>query len=187
MKKKILFIFAFIALASGAYFAATNKEAFPNKSIPAGSAVVSQSQPEAIKPDIAANDSLSNAVSSSSRQQVQNSIVQPVNVKSEIPASASSVPVMHIVFSAGPNSYSADVKSGSTVYDAMLALASSTNFAFKSQYYSGLGYFINEINSQPNGGGTYWTLYVNGKYSNVGASQYKLQPGDSVEWKYEKQ
>ena len=33
---------------------------------------------------------------------------------------------------------------------------------------------------------TYWAFYVNGKYSNIGASQYQTKTSDVVEWRLEK-
>ena len=93
---------------------------------------------------------------------------------------------LSVNFVVGAKNYSANVPAGSTTYDAMNILASTTDFSFKSDFYSGLGYFIEEINGVKNSGGYYWTLYVDGKYSEVGASSYKLLSGDSVEWKYEK-
>ncbi len=89
-------------------------------------------------------------------------------------------------FSAGDKKYSLAVSAGSSIYDAMNILASTTDFSFKASFYPGLGYFIDEINGIKNQSGEYWTLYVDGSYSNVGASSYKLKDGDSVEWKYEK-
>ncbi|MBI4160718.1 MAG: DUF4430 domain-containing protein, partial [Candidatus Yanofskybacteria bacterium] len=116
------------------------------------------------------------------------SLKQETQVADTISNSSDSVnELININFVAGDFSRSFKVPSGSTAYDAMLVLASTTNLTFKSEYYSGLGYFVKEINGKPNSGGTYWTLYVNGKYSMIGTSQYKLQPGDAVEWKYEKQ
>lgn len=73
-----------------------------------------------------------------------------------------------------------------SVYEAMTALASTTDFTFKSKYYPGLGFFIEEINGVKNADGFYWTLYINGRYSTVGASQYILKDKDRYEWKYEK-
>ncbi len=174
MKKKLFFIFALIALVAGVYFISTGREKSFNKpvaanvvsNVPANRVVLPSSQPEVQKPAAIRTASQSPEKSSGNISQVS---------------------AIGITFSDGTESYSVDVKDGSTVYDAMLTLASTTSFSFKSQYYSGLGYFIKEINGKPNGNGAYWTLYVNGKYSNVGASQYKLQPSDSVEWKYEKQ
>jgi len=87
---------------------------------------------------------------------------------------------------AGEKSYTDSVPSGSTIYDAMNILASTTDFSFKSTFYPGLGYFIEEINGVKNSGGQYWTLYVNNLYSNVGAAAYNVAQGDIIEWKYEK-
>lgn len=91
-----------------------------------------------------------------------------------------------INFVVGTSSYSVLVPEGSTVYDAMNILASTTPFNFVAKNYSGLGYFIEEINGIKNSNSMYWTLYVNGVYSTVGASEYVLLQGDEVEWKYEK-
>lgn len=86
----------------------------------------------------------------------------------------------------GNASYHAAISNNGTVYDAMLHLASTTSFAMDTKYFSGLGYFIESINGVPNANGAYWTLYVNGAYSPVGASARVLEPGDTIEWRYEK-
>ncbi len=113
------------------------------------------------------------------------------NKEAVAPQASSSVSsetgIIKIDLVAGDSRYSANVPASSTAYDAMTALASTTDFRFKGEYFSGLGYFIEEINGKPNQNGYYWTLYVNGKYSNIGASQYALRDKDEVEWKYEKQ
>lgn len=51
------------------------------------------------------------------------------------------------------------------------------------------GAFVNEINGYINhtayGGAFYnWTFERNGTYSNVGCSQVKLVPNDSVKWSF---
>lgn len=119
---------------------------------------------------------------------------KPTPATSFLPVSTSTTPTksvsdenkIRISIIAGDESYTEDVPSGSTVYDAMNILAKTTIFSFKSVSYPGLGYFVEEINGEKNQNGAYWTLYVNGKYSPVGASSYKLTTGDSVEWRYEK-
>jgi|SRR3989344_4847917 len=85
---------------------------------------------------------------------------------------------------AGNENYEISVPKGARVYDAMKVLASSTSFTYSSRYYSGLGYFIEAINEIKNANGNYWTLYVNGKYATVGASEYVLSAGDRIEWRY---
>lgn len=50
-----------------------------------------------------------------------------------------------------------------------------------------LGLFINAINGLANdpAASRYWTLYVNGERSNLGASSVTVQPGDKIMWKFE--
>ena len=74
----------------------------------------------------------------------------------------------------------------SNVIDAMRALSKQSDFRFESQGFAGMGEFIKSINNAPNQQGAYWTLYINGKYSNQGASQTILQDQDRITWKLEK-
>jgi hypothetical protein len=93
---------------------------------------------------------------------------------------------IRVAIKVGRDVYEISAPEGSTAYDTMKILASTTPaFSFKDKYYSGLGYFIEEINGVKNSDSVYWTLYVNGKYSTVGASQYKILEGDMIEWKNE--
>ncbi len=76
-----------------------------------------------------------------------------------------------------------------TVFDLLKAAVSveSNNFRFDYKDYGGdMGAFITAINGLANdpAGAKYWQFWVNGEYSKVGASVYKLKDGDSVEWKY---
>lgn len=52
-----------------------------------------------------------------------------------------------------------------------------------SKNYSGLGQFVTEIDGVKPSASNYWGFYVNGKPSDVGASQYKTKNGDKIEWK----
>ena len=83
-------------------------------------------------------------------------------------------------------SYQFAIPPNSNVIEAMRALASQSNFRFESQGFTGLGEFIKSINNIPNQLGAYWTLYLNHKYSDSGASNVKLQANDLVTWKLEK-
>lgn len=65
--------------------------------------------------------------------------------------------------------------------------ASSKNLIdIKGTNFSGLGFFVDEINGVKAGNGYSWIYYVNGVKATVGVSSYKLQEGDLIEWKYEK-
>lgn len=79
---------------------------------------------------------------------------------------------------------------GQSVYTAMqfLMAASSRPFYFQAKEYPGLGFFVYEINGkvQENKTGTYWIYYINGQSAKIGISNYIIQQGDIIEWKYEK-
>ncbi|MDO8521822.1 MAG: DUF4430 domain-containing protein, partial [bacterium] len=70
--------------------------------------------------------------------------------------------------------------------DAMNILASSSSFRFTSKDFSGMGAFVESINGKQNSNNLYWILYINGKSSDVGASQTTVHSGDTIEWRYEK-
>lgn len=91
------------------------------------------------------------------------------------------------ILKAGNNTYTISISEDSSIYDAMTRLSASSSplLTFKAKEYPGIGYFVEEINGIKNADGKYWTLYVNGKYSTVGASDYKLSSEDRVEWRYE--
>lgn len=84
------------------------------------------------------------------------------------------------------NTYSKEIKEGSTAYELMSQLKSDT-FNFTGKEYSGIGFFVSEINglSEDRKNGYYWTLYINDKESNAGVSDLILRDGDVVMWKYE--
>lgn len=86
----------------------------------------------------------------------------------------------------GTTSYPFNVRSGETVIDAMRALSSEGAFTFTGRDYPSLGFFVDSINGRANAGGMYWFLYVNGVSAASGASAVTVQPGDIIEWKYEK-
>lgn len=48
------------------------------------------------------------------------------------------------------------------------------------------GSLVTAINGIENGtNDNYWIFYVNGEESTVGASEYQVSPGDSIEWRFE--
>jgi hypothetical protein len=77
------------------------------------------------------------------------------------------------------------VTSDGTVLAAMRAHASSTQFIFAGKEYPTLGFFVESIDGRRNADGYYWTLYINGTSSDLGASSAHVKPGDKVEWRYE--
>lgn len=182
MSKKISVILICACAVFGILFVLIGDKAFLNRTSPTESTQNKTDDIVENSPQIDLPEKLK--VQSPAKSAPDNTVIQPDNSSA---VSSSDDQKIKVSFTAGEFSRSFDIPADSTAYDLMTELASTTDFAFKSRYYSGLGYFVQEINGRPNAGGAYWTLYVNGKYSNVGASQYKLQPGDAVEWRYEKQ
>lgn len=80
------------------------------------------------------------------------------------------------------------VAAGASVYDLMKRLAAEGKLRFSGTNYSGLGFFIEEINGVKNDAreNKFWLYYVNGKEASVGISGYTLTPDDVVEWKFDK-
>ena len=56
----------------------------------------------------------------------------------------------------------------------------------KTQEFAGAGEFVSEINGVAPDANHFWSFYVNGEQSQVGASQYITKSTDTIEWKLEK-
>jgi hypothetical protein len=73
------------------------------------------------------------------------------------------------------------------VYDFMSKLQNEGKINFTEKTYIGMGKFIDSINGIRGNGEQNWIYYVNDKEASVGVSNYKINPGDVVSWKYEKE
>ncbi|MEI7810378.1 MAG: DUF4430 domain-containing protein [bacterium] len=82
--------------------------------------------------------------------------------------------------------YESKIDKQESVYDLMQQLQKEGKINFKEQNYMGMGKFIEEINGIKSDGEKYWIYYVNNKKAEIGISNYKINPGDTVSWKYEK-
>ena len=80
--------------------------------------------------------------------------------------------------------YENEISEEISVYDFMYNLRTKGEIDFKEKTYSGIGKFIEEINGIKNGE-KYWIYYVNGEKATIGVSNYKINEGDIVSWKYE--
>ena len=72
------------------------------------------------------------------------------------------------------------------VYDFMDNLRNEGKINFTDKTYTGMGKFIDSINGVRGDGTQNWIYYVNGKKAEIGVSNYKINKGDIVSWKYEK-
>lgn len=86
----------------------------------------------------------------------------------------------------GEERYEVRVAPGSSVYDVM-KLAAVQGFEFKGREFSGIGFFVEEIQgkAQSNRARMYWIYSINGKKAEVGVSNYIIQPNDVISWSYE--
>jgi hypothetical protein len=82
--------------------------------------------------------------------------------------------------------YKDTIPSSITVYDFMNKLQSEGKISFTEKDYIGMGKLITSINGIKSNGEKNWIYYVNGKEAQVGVSNYKINEGDIVSWKYEK-
>ena len=80
--------------------------------------------------------------------------------------------------------YENEISEEISVYDFMYNLRTKGEIDFKEKTYSGMGKFIEEINGIKNGE-SYWIYYVNNKKATIGVSNYKINEGDIISWKYE--
>lgn len=73
-----------------------------------------------------------------------------------------------------------------SVYDFMDKLRNEGKINFSEKTYLGMGKLIISINDVKSNGQYTWIYYVNDKEAEVGVSNYKINPGDVVSWRYEK-
>lgn len=167
MKKYPALIITVILLAGGAYY---TQQYFIELSVGNSAVVVSTTTGE----HSAFTEQTAAAVASNSTGTLK------------ILAASSITQTPNITFSIPDTSYGVHAPPGTTVLDVMHVLASTTHFTFTGRGYPSLGFFVESINGKKSSDGNYWFLYLNGKSSDTGVSQTTLEPGDTVEWKYEK-
>jgi uncharacterized protein YpmB len=82
--------------------------------------------------------------------------------------------------------YEDTITGKTSVYDFMSQLRKEGKINFVEENYIGMGKFIESINGVVGNENDSWIYYVNGVEAKVGVSNYKINPGDVVSWKYEK-
>lgn len=60
-----------------------------------------------------------------------------------------------------------------------------SNHQVATKMFSGVGEFVESIDGLKPDSKHFWSFYVNGKSSNVGADSYVTKSGDTIEWKLE--
>jgi hypothetical protein len=83
-------------------------------------------------------------------------------------------------------SFETNFETGMTAFDLLKKKTDENNINLETQN-SASGIFINAIGDKKNGDGTlYWLYYINGDIPMVSADNNLLNPGDRVEFKFEK-
>ena len=94
--------------------------------------------------------------------------------------------IIKIVLEVGEKRYESEIDGEISVYDFMKKLQNEGKINFKEKNYLGMGKFIEELNGIRGYEGKFWIYYVNDKKAKIGISNYNINPGDVVSWKYEK-
>lgn len=73
-----------------------------------------------------------------------------------------------------------------TVLEMMREGKKNGTLTFEGREYPGLGFFVETVQSISPPEGRYWILYINGAPATLGVSRAKVQVGDVVDWRLEK-
>ena|SRR3989338_4800183 len=77
------------------------------------------------------------------------------------------------------------IQPGETLLGVLQRTAAANNLELATKDYKDLGSLVTKIGSKENGTGKrYWQYWVNNQHPPVGASAYKVQPNDVIEWKF---
>ena len=79
-----------------------------------------------------------------------------------------------------------EFKEGTTAFDLLKEKTEESGLTLKTKTYD-MGVLIEVIGDKENGeDGKYWMYYVNGEMPMVAADKKKINPGDKIEFKFEK-
>lgn len=104
------------------------------------------------------------------------------------PAAVGTDVILEIKHGSEHRSYRLAVTGETTVADLLRRAEREQGLRLKTKDYGGsLGVFVEGIDGVENDpkAQMYWTLYVNGAFSQLGASSAKVRPGDTVTWAFE--
>lgn len=109
----------------------------------------------------------------------------PTTPTNQSPEEISETIPITLVISNAP--YQIQAPPSSTAYQVMDGLRQENKISFSTKNFSGLGYFVQEINGIKNNPSTgfYWTFYINNQEAKVGISNYIIKPNDTLTWKFE--
>lgn len=182
---RLFFVLTFLFLSSSAYLllpdkprAETSKpviQDLPWTNVATGTALSDdKNSPEKVtKPklpivEIQKNEDLKTTTTIPAEENIKNPIITTVEIDGQ--------------------QYKLDLPEKSTAYDAIKKLISDKKITATMKEFTGMGYFVEEINGIKNNNqtGIYWIYYINGQSAKVGISSYILKNNDLITWKFEK-
>lgn len=104
------------------------------------------------------------------------------------PQEETKIPTISANLIINEETYALSLPEQSSVYDLMEKAREVHGILFGGREYTGIGFFVDEINGVKNnegGNSKYWIYSINGQKAQVGISQYILQDGDIISWNYE--
>lgn len=92
---------------------------------------------------------------------------------------------LHTPLVVGERTYDLQFREGETLYQGMRRLETTSGLTIQGKNFSGIGFFIDELNGIKNGGGKYWVYSVNGAKATLGVEAYRPKPGERIVWTFE--
>ncbi|OGM04499.1 hypothetical protein A2715_01240 [Candidatus Woesebacteria bacterium RIFCSPHIGHO2_01_FULL_39_32] len=82
-----------------------------------------------------------------------------------------------------PSTYSIELTNDSTALSVLKSISEKENVPLETQQYD-FGVFVKSIGGKASSAETAWIYFVNGESGTIAADQMKINPADTVEWKY---
>jgi len=80
-------------------------------------------------------------------------------------------------------SFTKEFTNDETAFSILKEVTDAKSLTLETTQYD-FGVFVKSINGEESSADKSWIYFVNGQSGQVAADQYKLKPGDKVEWKY---
>jgi hypothetical protein len=180
----IMLIFVFVSASAYLFSTKTNQTAVSEISNPTSTPKINI-QPEEVKPSVLKRTE-SSLVPNKKIGTPLSTTTSPSGHPTSSPATDDPTETVSTTFTIDNTKYAIKVKPGTTAFEGMIKLKESNQISFSAKKFSGLGYFIEEINGIKNSPSTgfYWTLYINNQEAKIGVSNYILKPNDIITWRY---
>jgi len=184
---RLWLLLVFVAFFSGAYLLLPPR---PKVDKPTANSLTTNQNWSAVTTNTTITSNQKN--NQKNRQQKIPQTIKPIantNTASAEPKTATDTEIYPInaIIEISGEKYLVNLPEKSTVYDALMKLQTDKKISVKMKEFSGLGYFVEEINGlkNDNQANKYWIYYINDQTAKIGISSYILKNNDLITWKYE--